>query len=116
MLSTVYSNTPFIQVQAPAIPYISNNPMAGQVRWNTQNNYMEVSNGSSWQQIGGIASINVSAEFTQIMDWAREEMTRSIKMKQLADQSPTVADALAAYELAAEKLAVIMTLADKELA
>jgi glycyl-tRNA synthetase alpha subunit len=116
MLSTVYSNTPFIQVQAPAIPYISNNPMAGQVRWNTQNNYMEVSNGSSWQQIGGIASINVSAEFTLIMEWARKEMAKSYKIKTLADQSPTVAAALADFELAAEKLEVIMTLADKELA
>jgi glycyl-tRNA synthetase alpha subunit len=115
MLSTVYSNTPFIQVSAPAIPFINNSPMAGQVRWNTQYNYMEVSTGSGWQQIGGIASITVSAEFTMIMDWARKEMAKSYKIKTLADQSPTVADALAAYELAAEKLEVIMTLADKEL-
>jgi hypothetical protein len=86
------------------------------MRWNTQNNCVEVSNGSGWQQIGGVASLNVSAEFKQIMEWAKEEMARSIKMKQLADQSPTVAAALADYELAAEKLAVIMTLADKELA
>jgi hypothetical protein len=115
MLSTLYSNTSFIQVSAPTTPYINASPMAGQLRWNPQNNYMEVSNGGGWQQLGGVASLNVSAEFTQIMDWAREEMARSIKIKQLADQLPTVADALAAYELAAEKLAVIMALADKEL-
>ena len=116
MLSNVYSTSPFIQVSAPAVPYINSAPNAGQVRWNTQNNYMEVSNGSGWQQIGGVASISVSAEFTMIMDWARKEMAKSIKMKQMANQSPTVAAALADYELAAEKLAVIMTLADKELA
>jgi hypothetical protein len=77
---------------------------------------MEVSNGSSWQQIGGMANISVSAEFTLIMEWARKEMAKSIKMKALAAQSPTVAAALEDYELAADKLEVIMTLADKELA
>jgi hypothetical protein len=115
MLTQIYSNSPYLQISAPTTPYITPGPMAGQVRYNIQNNCMEVSNGSSWQQVGGVASLTVSAEFTQIMEWAKEEMARSVKIRQLADQSPTVADALAAYEIAAEKLAVIMALADKEL-
>jgi hypothetical protein len=116
MLSAIYSNTPFIQVGAPATPFINNQAGAGHVRWNTQSNYMEVYNGSSWQQVGGMASIGVSAEFIMIMDWARQEMAKAYKIQALAEQSPTVADALASYEKAAEQLKVIAILAEKETA
>jgi len=114
MLTTIYSANPYIQVMSPSVPYISSGPNSGQVRYNTQTNCMEVSNGSSWQQIGGSASISASTEFMQIMDWAKSEMQKSARIKQLAEESPAVADALAAYELAGEKLKVIATLADKE--
>ena len=86
------------------------------MRWNTQSNFMEVYNGSSWQQIGGMVNVSLTAEVETILKWAREEMHKSMQIKAMAAKSVTVADALAAYEDAASKLQVIMTLADKDLA
>ena len=114
MLTSIYSTNPYLQVSTPTTPYVSSGPMAGQLRYNTQTNCVEVSNGSSWQQLSGVASISASAEFMQIMDWAKGEMQKSARIKKLAEESVAVADALEAYELAGEKLKVIATLADKE--
>lgn len=77
-------------------------------------NAIEVSTGYSWQPVSGPATISVSSEFTQIMEWARTEMQRTNRIKQMAAESVTVADALAAYELAAEKLQVIITLVEQD--
>ncbi len=90
--------------------------MAGQVRFNPNTSTMEICNGSMWVPVGGVASITVSAEFTQIMEWARLEMQKNERIKKLVSESVTVADAYAAYEEAAQKLQVIMALSEKEAA
>lgn len=114
MITHIYSANPHIQISAPMnVPYIGPVPNAGQVRWNTVSNCMEVYNGASWQGIGGSAHISVSAEFTQIMEWAQAEMQRSERIRKLAEKSPTVADALAEFERAKDKLDIIATLADE---
>ena len=114
MITNLYSNSPYLRVDQPAVTYISPGPMSGQVRFNTNTSRMEISDGQTWQPVGGLASISVSAEFNQIMDWARDEMQKSARIKQLAEESTAVADAYAAYEEAAHKLQVIMALAEKE--
>lgn len=114
MITQIFSNSPYIRVDQAEIPYINSGPMSGQMRFNPNTRSTEVSDGSSWRQVGGLASISVTDEFTKIMDWARAEMLRSERIRKLAEESVTVADALIAYEEAAEKLKVIATLADKE--
>lgn len=116
MITSMYSNSPYIKVAAPPIPYVTPGSNAGQMRWNTQMNQMEVCNGASWQVVGGAAAVSTTAEFDMIIEWARGEMAKSDRIKKLAAESATVADALATLEDAAEKLQVIMALADKEIA
>jgi hypothetical protein len=114
MIAGIYSSSPYFQVASPGMPYVASGPNSGQMRWNTQTNMVEVSNGSGWQPFGGHANISASPEFQQIMDWAKQEMTKSAAIKKLAESSPAVADALKTYELAAEQLKVVAILAEKE--
>lgn len=115
MITNIVSLSPLISVNSPAARYVNNGPMAGQMRWNTFLQCAEVSDGSNWQQIGGVATVSVSAEFETIMAWAKEEMIKNLRIKRLAAESVTVAAALAQFNEASEQLQVIMALADKEL-
>ena len=96
------------------VPYISpnaNNPMTGMIRSNNGN--MEVFDGSLWQQFGAYADVSLSQTAIAALDWCQRKMIEEAKIKELCEQSPTVADAFATYTDAKEKLEVVLTLADQ---
>lgn len=115
MISNIYNSGPYLSVMhSPgASPYINpSQPMTGMVRYNS--NRLEVYDGSSWQQVGGgTASISLNAEAIEILDWAKKRMAEESKIKRLAETSPTIADALATFEQAAEKLQVVIALCEE---
>jgi hypothetical protein len=96
-------------------PYISpnsNNPATGMIRMNG-NNY-EVFDGSNWIMFGGYTNISLNGAAISALDWCQKKMIEEAKINELAARSPTVADALAAYNDAKSKLEVVLTLTDEQ--
>lgn len=95
------------------VPYINTNhniPLQGVLRW--MGNQLEVFDGTSWQYFGGnMTSVHLSQSAIDALDWVTMKMTEENKIRQLAEKSVTVADALARYEHAKEQLNVVVELA-----
>jgi hypothetical protein len=95
------------------VPYININhniPLQGVVRW--MGGQLEVFDGTTWQHFGGgIPNIHLSQSAIDALDWCQRKMIEENKIRQLAEKSVTVADALARYEHAREQLNVVVELA-----
>ena len=115
MINNIYNSGPYLSVlHGPgSSPYINpSQPMTGMVRY--VNNRLEVYDGSSWLQVGGgTASVSLTGDAIEILDWAKKRMVEESKIKQLAKTNPTIADALATFEQAAEKLQVVISLCEE---
>jgi hypothetical protein len=95
-------------------PYVSpnsSNPMTGMVRVN--GNQFEVFDGNGWLQMGSYADISLNQTAIAALDWCQRKMVEEAKIKELAERSPTVADALATYNEAKSKLEMVLTLTDQ---
>jgi hypothetical protein len=93
-------------------PYIdTTRASAGMVRYVGGN--LEVYDGSSWLPIqSSYPQIGLDSETREIIYWAQNRMVEEQRMKALAAQHPTVADALAARERADEAVSIAVALCD----
>lgn len=106
-----------IQVQTTGTPYIHTNPMAqgvGMIRYNTSSSTMEVYDGSSWLNIETHASVALNERSARGIDWAIEQMERMARLEKLAEDNPTIADALASLRHAEEQLRLVEILCEQE--
>lgn len=77
----------------------------GNMRFNTTNQNMEVFDGNNWQMLGNsFATVQLTAEAEDLLDWARQKRNEEISMKALADKHPAVAIALENLRKAEEQL------------
>ena len=112
------SGSRYIQVSGGSTtnPYVSPGAHgAGMLRWNPTYNNIEVNDGNSWQPIHSahpMIALSSDAEF--LLDWARAKRDEEWRIAAMAAKHPTVADALAAVELAREKLQVVTALCDTD--
>ena len=117
MIRTI-SGSKYIQVSGGmhTNPYISPGASgAGMVRWSPSMNCLEVNDGSVWQQIHSAhPMISLSSDAETLLDWARAKRDEEWRIAAMADKHPTVADALAAIQLAREKLQVVIALCDTD--
>ena len=117
MIRTI-SGSKYIQVSGGSHtnPYISPGASgAGMVRWNSSMNCLEVNDGNSWQQIQSAhPMISLTPDAETLLDWARAKRDEEWRIAALAAKNPTVADALAAVQLAKEKLQVVTALCDTD--
>jgi hypothetical protein len=94
MINNVYNSGPYVSViNSPgASPYINpSQPMTGLVRY--VSNRLEVYDGSSWQQIGGgSASVSLTSDAIEILDWAKKRMAEEKQLEALAAKHPGVKD------------------------
>lgn len=106
----------YIDGGTSSLPYVSsnaNNPMQGMMRLNNSN--IEVFNGSSWQMVNsGYATVSLSQTAINTLDWARKKMDEESRIRELAKDNVTIADAWEQYQLAEEKLKVVLTLTDEK--
>ena len=95
------------------VPYINANrdiPLQGVFRW--MSGQLEVFDGTSWQAFASpMTSIHLSQTAIDALDWCQRKMIEEAEIRQLAEKSVTVADALARYEHAKEQLNVVVELA-----
>jgi hypothetical protein len=117
MIRQVISNSPWITAdQVYAAPFISNNSNGvGQIRFNVINQEIEVWDGHGWTVIsGGTVKVDVTYQTQEILSWARLKMCEEQTLLAEAKQHPAVADALNAYNEAANKLKVVVALTKEE--
>lgn len=90
----------------------SNNPMTGMIRMNGST--LEAFDGSCWVAMAmNYPSVSLNQTAIQALDWCQRKMIEEAKIKELAAKSPTVQDALDAYNDAKSKLEVVLTLTDQ---
>lgn len=109
MITNIFNSGPYLTVMHnPGVsPYINpSQPMTGLVRY--VSNRLEVYDGSSWQQIGGgSASISLTGEATEILDWAREERNRQVQREELIKKNPALQKAWEAVKRAEENFDIL---------
>jgi hypothetical protein len=93
-------------------PYIdTTRASAGMVRYVGGN--FEVYDGSSWLPLqSSYPQVELDSETREIIQWAQNRMVEEERMKALAAQHPTVADALAAQQRAEEAVRIAVALCD----
>jgi hypothetical protein len=93
-------------------PYIdTTRASAGMVRYVGGN--FEVYDGASWLPLqSSYPTIEMDGEIQEIIRWAQNRMVEEERIKALAVQHPTVADALAARERADEAVRIAVALCD----
>jgi len=110
MITNVYSNSAFVTVtSAVSGSYINpGSPSAGMMRYHNQQ--VQVYDGSSWLAMSSTASVGLSSEAEEIMNWAREKMRAEREARAMAEQYPAVADALNAVWESEQQLKTIVAL------
>ena len=92
MIKSINSNGRYITVSggSPSSTYYQNGmPMAGMTRY--YNNNLEVYDGSGWVQIGNsYATVGLTSEAEEILDWAREKRREEEAMLPLPSDHPAV--------------------------
>jgi hypothetical protein len=74
---------------------------------------LEVYDGASWLPLqSSYPQVELDSETREIIQWAQNRMVEEERMKALAAQHPTVADALAAQQRAQEAVRIAVALCD----
>ena len=85
----------------------------GNMRFNTNNQTMEVYDGQIWQSLKmGDASVSLTQDAIEALDWVNLKREEERKIKALAETNTAVADQLAAVREAEEKLRMITALVE----
>jgi len=90
------------------MPYINMNaPSSGMMRWNGNNNSIEVFDGSTnlWQQMyGKTADIQLSPQLQVVVNWAHLKMKEELEWEKLAETNDAVKIALESMKKAKQQL------------
>ena len=119
MIKNIYANGPYLSVdssgQSYNTPYIDmTRPSAGMVRYN--NNQFEVYDGTTWHIIGGNgqAMVSMTGNAVTAIMWAEKKMHEELRLKELAEKHPALADAVAHLQQAEDRLQVVTALLEEE--
>jgi hypothetical protein len=112
MIKNISGHGRYIQINGASnvYPYISSpgSVNAGQLRYNVNNNNLEVWDGVTWKEISNnYTSIGLNAEAEVLLDWARVKRDEDLKLKSLVEAHPGVRDLK-------EKLDILVALVQKE--
>ena len=58
----------------------------------------------------GVASVGLTPQAEQILNWAKEKMDKEQQLKQLAETNPTIADLVTTLKETEEKIDIVLTL------
>ena len=83
----------------------------GNMQFNTTTQRIEVWDGQMWQPMQMTdVSLSLTSDAVEAIAWADQKRVEEMKIKELAEQHPAVADQLAAVREAEEKLRMITLL------
>jgi len=115
MIKSVIGNSPYLMVCTSNTSNFMNNYSGaqglGNIRFNTTNQGLEVYDGTMWHPIQmGTVSLSLTQDAVAAIAWASQQRHDEMKIKELAEKHPAVADQLAAVQEAEEKLRMITLL------
>lgn len=95
-------STPYINMSAPS---------AGMVRYNGNNNNLEIYDGSGWMSVStSYPTIELTGEVQSIIDWARIKRAEEAEWEKLASTNPTLQDAIDTLKKAHEQVKILAAL------
>jgi len=111
MIATITANGSsllWVSTGGSTMPYINMNaPSSGMMRWNGNNNSIEVFDGSTnlWQPMyGKTADIQLSPQIQAVMNWANQKMAEELEWEKLAVTNEAVKIALESMKKARQQL------------
>jgi hypothetical protein len=115
MIKHITSNSANLMSSSYIPPYVNNNGQsAGQVRFNTSTQNMEVYDGNMWIAISQNVSMGLSYGAEEAIRWAHERMTMEATAKEMAEKHKAVAAALENLNKAQEQLKTTIILSKEE--
>ena len=72
---------------------------AGEVRYNTATQQMEVYDGTIWISITQTATVGLSSDAEEAIRWAREKMVEEVDLKERMEQHPGLKDAYEKFQM-----------------
>ena len=111
MIKHITSNSANLMSSSYSPPHIGNHgQLAGQIRYNTSTQNMEVYDGLNWINFSQQVSIGLSYGAEEAIRWAHQKMQVEVEAKKLAENNNAVAIALENLNKAHEQLAVTIHL------
>ena len=120
MIKSIHSSSPFLTVSGgnPGSTYIgnySNAPGVGNMRYNPNNQNIEVFDGSTWIILSAHhANINLSDEAVTLLQWARKKRDEELNIELLAQTNSVIKDLVNQIKDKEEQIKVVQTLLKEE--
>ena len=120
MIKSIHSSSPFLNVSGgnPGSTYIgnySNAPGVGNMRYNPNNQNIEVYDGSTWIILSAQhTNINLSDEAVSLLEWARKKRNEELERERLAETSPAIKDLVNQIKDKEEQIKIVQTLLKEE--
>lgn len=100
MIKNLDITSPHLTGSVYSAPYVGNNGQsAGNVRYNTMTQQMEVFDGNSWVNISQNASIGLSWTADEAIRWAGEKMKEERELKAKLEKYPALKHAYEQYKI-----------------
>ena len=121
MIKSIHSSSPFLTISGgnPGSTYIgnySNAPGVGNMRYNPNNQNIEVYDGSTWIILSAHnATINLSDEAVGLLQWAKKKMLEEAERNKLAETNPAISDLMEQIKIKEEQIRVVQTLIKEEI-
>ena len=103
MIKSITSSSPYITVTGgPMSPYFSPAAQgAGQKRYNTSSNNIEVWDGVTWKELGmSHVNVDISGETQELLKWARKTKNREFSRESRVRSNPALQKAYEAVQRA----------------
>ena len=108
MISKINSPWSGLTISNPISTHINmSNPSAGMVRFNA--NHFEVYDGYSWLSLEQTATVDLSHDNREVLEWAAKKKAEESAIEQLKD-NPTIADLLKQKADIEEKIKIVQIL------
>jgi hypothetical protein len=102
MIKAIVSSSPHIQLQNnwAYYPNINNStPAAGMLRYNSNVQQIEVTDGMGWLPISTTPSISLSPEVEELIRWAKQHRAEVEAEKKLRENHPAIKNAWEQYQV-----------------
>jgi len=121
MIKSIHSSSPFLTVSGgnPGSTYIgnysTNAPGVGNMRYNPNNQNIEVYDGSTWIILSAHhTNINLSDDAVSLLEWARKKRNEEFELEKLAESSPAIKDLVTQVKEKQEQIKIVQTLIKEE--
>jgi hypothetical protein len=98
---------------APSSNYVNNSNFMGmgQLQYNTNNQQLEVYNGTGWQKLNlGHYYVGLNPDAEQLLDWARKKRDEEQLLESMAKENPAVKIAYDNFQKSRQQLEVTVKL------